>query len=454
MAAGKNRINWQERITDIYGALLLTVFLFYCGTGGYAHISQEKYHAFLVISGGYAAVMLLLLAEQIVIGAAKPAPPGQLLRRSTWPQRLAAAYLILTWVSAVHSPFWPETAAGVSRYEGALTITVYCLCFLLASVYGGGKKRLLYILGGAAAVFCVLCLMQMGGLDPLGLYPPGLGYRDAYTAYAGAYLGTIGNADLVAAFLSLAAPVLLYGVLRGKGRGRFFLLVPLALAWAVLVKMDVKAGLLGAGVGCLLAFPVSGLKTPRRRHIMALALGAGCIFALGGVYFLDLGDGMLHEAHLLLHGQADPTLGSGRIHIWMETLAAVPAHPWLGAGPDTMLYAGLGAFTRYDPALGGTIVTQIDVAHNEYLNILYHQGAFALAVYLALLTVLAGKWIKAAPVSPAAAALGAGALGYCVQAFFGFSMCVTAPFFWFALGLLAGEINKKEREQERCGRNC
>ena len=41
-----------------------------------------------------------------------------------------------------------------------------------------------------------------------------------------------------------------------------------------------------------------------------------------------------------------------------------------------MLYGGLEAFTRYDEALGGTIIGRIDVAHNEYLNILYHQGNF------------------------------------------------------------------------------
>ena len=146
---------------------------------------------------------------------------------------------------------------------------------------------------------------------------------------------------------------------------------------------------------------------------------------------------MLHEAHCLLRGQADPGFGSGRLHIWGEVLERIPKRLWLGAGPDTMLYGGLKPFQRYDSQMGRTIVAQIDAAHNEYLNILYHQGIFALGAYLSLLILLARRWIAQAPTSAGAAILGAGCLGYCIQAFFGISMCTAALFFWTALALLA-----------------
>ena len=61
------------------------------------------------------------------------------------------------------------------------------------------------------------------------------------------------------AFLSLVSPILLYALVRLSGRLRWPLLVPLALALVVLVRMSVMAGLIGAGAGCLLALPVAGV---------------------------------------------------------------------------------------------------------------------------------------------------------------------------------------------------
>ena len=100
-----------------------------------------------------------------------------------------------------------------------------------------------------------------------------------------------------------------------------------------------------------------------------------------------------------------------------------------------MLYGGLEAFTRYDEALGGTIVAQIDVAHNEYLNILYHQGIFALAAYLGALAAAAKKWLRDSGRNALVAVLGTMLLCYGIQAFFSFSMVMTAPYFYLTLAL-------------------
>ncbi len=367
-------------------------------------------------------------------------PVREALRRSSWAQRAAVLYMGVTWASALCSPYWPQTLLGVSRYEGALTLTLYGLIFLLVSLYGRAGRWMLWMLAGALTLFSTLCLVQMAGLDPLGLYPPGFTYLDAGRAYAGAYLGTLGNVDLVAAFLSLVIPILLYALLRGRGRGRLLLLIPLGLSLWAAVRMGVSAGYLGVGAGCVLAFPVAGLTKKKHRALAGCVLLGAAVLAFLTVFFFDFGAGMLHEAHALLHGEAQGNFGSGRVHIWREVLKALPGHTLLGAGPDTMLLGGLTPFTRTDPVLG-TLVSRIDVAHNEYLNILYHQGPGALLAYLALLASLFCRWLRAAPEDGTTAALGAGALGYCVQAFFGFSMCLTAPFFWAALGLLESRLS-------------
>jgi len=108
-----------------------------------------------------------------------------------------------------------------------------------------------------------------------------------------------------------------------------------------------------------------------------------------------------------------------------------------------MSHAQLEAFTRYDPDKGVELVAEIDTAHNEYLNILFHQGIFALLAYLAALGIAAAKWIKHGNTAPAAAACGASVLCYCIQAFFGISMFLTAPFYWITLGLLDGALRIK-----------
>lgn len=239
-------------------------------------------------------------------------------------------------------------------------------------------------------------------------------------------------------------PILLYSTIRLSGRTRWILLVPLALTAMVLVHMSVLAGLVGAGAGCLLALPAAGTGSPKARRNLTLLVGGIILGSLAAVFLVDFGGELLHQLHMVLHGQAELSFGSGRLHIWVQVLERVWSHPLLGAGPDTMLCAQLTPFTRWDSDMGYIITAHIDTAHNEYLNILYHQGVLALAAYLGALLALTADWVRIAPEETGAAILGAGVLGYCVQAFFGISCPLTAPFFWLTLGLLVGRVKRTE----------
>ena len=449
-----NRTNQLfTRITALYICLLLTLGLFYCGWEGYQGITQAKFSMFCALSGGYVLLMVLLGLECALIGRLKLPSPAALFRRAGWTQRLMLAYLALTWLSALASPHWPKTVLGVSRFEGALSISIYVLSFLLVSAFGRAGARELAIFGGSALAFGWLCLLQLAGLNPFSLYPMGYGYQDAYKAYPGAYLGTVGNVGLVAALLCLAIPILWVGVARLKGKARLALLAPLSVLLLVLVGMWVLAGLVGVFGGGLLMAPVVLPMPPKRRKALAGAFLAGGLACLALLYLVDFKPPLLHQVHSILHGDWDGSFGSGRLYIWKHVLQIAPQRLWLGAGPDTMLLAGIEPFTRYDQGLGRTIVSQIDMAHNEYLNILFHQGVLALAAYGAALGSAAWRWIKYSSADPVCAMLGGGVLCYCVQAFFGFSMCITAPFFWLALGLLENRMSKNEQGEILCGKN-
>ena len=421
-----------QKLTKIYSYLMLTVFPLWCGFGGYRTIVDAKYPLFLLLCGLYAAAMALLTLRTLPT-------PAALWRSASWTQRLIAVYLLFTWLSAFFSPFFPETLVGVSRHEGALMITLYCLCFLFVSVYGKAERGMLCALSVTVLLLCILCICQLHGGNPLSLYPAGTTYFDANTAYPGTYLGTIGNVDLVAAFLCLVIPIFWVALLLSRGKWRWWLLLPLIAALYVLLKMWVLAGIVGVFGGALLALPMLCSDT-RLRRCVALSLCIGFIAALLVLWRFDFG-GTLHELHELLRGNFDGSFGSGRIHIWRSVLREIPSHLWFGTGPDTMLRASLPPFERFDAARGVTIVAQIDVAHNEFLNILFHQGIFALLAYLGALLSAAVRCLRSH--STITAALGVAVLCWCVQAFFGFSMFLTTPLFFLALALLERELSER-----------
>ncbi len=438
----KNPKNPYVIVTKAYIYVMLTVFLFFTGTRGYLTIQDDKFRAFCLICGGYVVIMAVLALERLVIGQGGVVSPKKLLLCSTWPQRLAAAYLLLTWASALLSDYFPETVIGGSRYEGALTISIYVLSFILLSVYGRPDRPMLAVAGVSIALFSALALVQiLLDCNPFNLFPEGYSYSDSYVEFPSAFAGTIGNIDFVAAFLCLAIPLLWISLVKQRGAARFALTAPLLLALALLVCLGVLAGFVGAGFGALLCLPCVFFKKPRARIIYFAALAALMALGVLTLYFFDAGGGLLHELHEILHGRASGSFGSGRLHIWQGVLAKLPEHPLLGFGPDTMIHAGLEAFTRYDESLGATIVAEIDAAHNEYLNIAFHQGIPALALYLAMLVIIARDWAVNCR-DAAVCALGGAALCYCVQAFFGISTCITSPFFWLAIGLMEGQVRR------------
>ena len=147
----------------------------------------------------------------------------------------------------------------------------------------------------------------------------------------------------------------------------------------------------------------------------------------------DIGTGFLHELHEILNGRILPEFGSNRIRIWNNVLSTLHEAPLLGKGPDTMLLERFEKFSTFYPTLNKTLTTSIDIAHNEYLNILYHQGILGLISYLTLIVSVLKRAIPSR--DTCTEALAVAVVSYLSQAFFGFSMCLVSPFFWVILAL-------------------
>lgn len=416
---------WSERVTDVYIALMLVVFPFYTG-GDYTVISAGKYRVFLVLCGGYIAAMAVVF---LLDKAWKQKP--------TVVELCAAAYLLVTVLSAACSAF-SGVWLGNGRYEGVVTIGIYVLSFLAVSRYGRTKPWQLWLLGGSVGVYAAICLLQIAGFNPMWLYPAGLDYADAGIAYDGAFFGTMGNAGLSGAYLSLFVPMLFAAAVAWQEKNRWLLLLPLSLGLVTAALMDVDAAAVGVGGSLLLAMPcLVSVKWRKKAALGVAAAMAGSVLLL---WFWPFFPGTAGELHMLLHGVVDDRFGSGRIGIWRQLWERVPVYWLLGSGPDTVGLLGLTPFVG-ESAAGEIIRRGIDMAHNEYLNILICQGVLALGTYLGLLGLLCRSWMKSK--RPAATILGCGILGYCIQAFFSYSMCASAPLFWLALGLLTAEMKKE-----------
>lgn len=422
-------------VTGAYLLLMATVFPLWFHKGGLTDISKAKANYFLILSAVYLFCLLFLFLGDLLHGRIRFASVVSAIRRSSWPQRFILFYLLFTLLSALLSDYGSVVWLGGNRNEGALCIAAYCLVFLCVSSFFVPSPVLLCGFGVSVTAFCIISILQILGWNPLGLFPE-IGATNPFLHYSATFLGTIGNIDSVAAFFCIAIPVFWAALLRLSGRLRFLLTIPLSLCLCILWKISVAAGFLGVGLGGLLSLPVVlPVGARAKKHIarsVALLL-AGCLI---GVYFLVLPQNELQELHEMLHGNFKESYGSGRMFIWRQVLQNCRDHLWFGAGPDTLSLTAVGKEEILNAAGEVVRVKVYDAAHNEYLNILYHQGIFALAAYLSALVCSAVHWLKNSAKDGVCALLGAAVLAYCIQAFFGISQPITAPYFWCVLAML------------------
>lgn len=423
-----------QKATTVYLLSMGGLFVLFTGDG-YTHITMWKTYLFYGLTGSYVVISLLGRVALMLVGVFAPVTPATLWKGLRLSQKLVLGFWLFSLCSTLlsaepHTAFW-----GGVRHEGFLTITLYCWTYLLISASYTPQKWLIWVFGAAMSLCCILSILQFLGYNPLGLYPQGITYYDGNTRYSGEFLGTFGNADLFSAVLCLAIPLFWLSVLLSKDQRRFLLLIPLALCLVVLCKAFVAGGIVGVSASILLTIPVLAREKKRRLTLLGvvllvLVLGIFLVYFLGG-----RAGGFVGEAAALLHGRWDDDFGSGRLYIWRKSMELVPQRPLFGGGPDTLGLRTDAAFERYDEALGFLIRNKVDVAHNEYLNILVNQGLFALAAYLGALCTIGIRWVRRAPHDLVSTVCGGAVLCYCIQAFFGISSPISAPLFWICLGL-------------------
>lgn len=177
-----------------------------------------------------------------------------------------------------------------------------------------------------------------------------------------------------------------------------------------------------------------GLKN--HRYLVPSAVAAGVILVAGVIFvycFPWQPEGTLYELSQVLHGNLRPEFGSSRIAIWRESLSLVPERLLLGGGPDTLAQRLNMVFES------GGRASMVTNAHNLYLDLWVNIGLPGTLAFCAALLSSLWRGIGLRK-RPAVFILLGAVLCYSIQAFFSFSACITAPFFWIAWGLLERQL--------------
>ena len=454
-------VKWNKiasKISAVYLAGMLSIFLVYCGTNGYVSILRSKWILYLLLSISYLGILLLSRLELTLVGALPFPRPISFWKALNHPQKTMCLLWFCSAISTILSTHPKLSLWGSERREGLITITLYIGCCLAISLYGKLRPWMLWLFAITMSLNCILALIQLAGYNPFHLYPQGLNYFDKYELYAGEFLGTIGNVDILSAVLCIAIPLFWIALIRGLNPRRWLLCIPLGLCVIVLFRAFVSGGIVAVCSSILLTIPVLQ-TTHKARKTAWITVFLLCIIGIVAIYLLGYRtSGFIYEASELLHGHWDDSFGSGRLYIWRTAAELIPQHPLFGCGPDTLGLQIDAAFERINKSVGAVIHSQVDNAHNEYLNMLVERGAVTLMIYLALLVQCAYHWVRNAAKQPAAALCGGAVLAYCIQAFFGLSSPASAIYFWLALGGLIGttavhstahQMKKEERKNAK-----
>jgi len=498
--AAKEESSWPSWLTAVLGMLWLGLFPLW-HDGSYTRITRAKWMAMLVLTGVTAAVVILAIIVLLCRGRRR-------MIRLHPAQLLGLGYLAWVALSAwqgsmagqLNSSGQLTVLWGAVRYEGLITQSCYVAVFLLLSLI---RTRLRPVLEAASAAL-LLCAgviaLQYAGYNPFGLFPTGLNVHTSME-----FQGTIGNIDILTAWLCLIIPVLLSSWIMKQcsplalaagwtgvliqlcievQSGLIALAVMLALLVALmLLRPEARSrGLIVLGGVVLIAVLYLIMEMPWRRDEETIALfarwrwwmllpvAAGAILglltwvaarrpgrALRLRWIVALAGVLTALAVLAVYCLPMPE----NTGLWelREVLHGRPQDAFgserlgvwrmtLEMSRDKLLF-GTGPDTfmyalREHMASTGQIVEQnFDNPHNMLLAILSGNGLPALLIFLALV----GVGIRAAVRRKECLPLGLGVGGYLVQGMFTFSICLSAPMFWAVMGLL---ISLDHNGKDKC----
>jgi O-antigen ligase len=350
--------------------------------------------AALVIGGACICVGVTLLTQG-----------GPHLGRMRWPLIAASGAAILAFLFSISPAL--SFAGSYTRYESLPVRLGYLGLFAGAAWLLGTRRSRERVV--AAFVFGT----AVASLEALQQWAAQVPYRPD---------GNLGNANLLAALITMGVPLAIWRALRWD-RFTVAWLAAAAIMVGGLAVTSSRSGVIGTFAACLalVVFALRGRLAIGAAMASTAAVGAG-ILAIVLTPLNALND--------------DPA--ALRLHLWQDGLRMFAARPLTGWGEDA---TGLvfGHFLSQDYASQVTF----DRVHSGLLDLAATQGLAGLAALgWVLLVLFVGVWRHrhAEGVGP----LGAACVGYSVWVLFNFDWAASTGMFWLLAGTTWSTIRAAE----------
>ena len=510
---------WQNRVARLLVIIVLCVHPLYfnvlgkifVGTAGYMRLTWDKFLFFVIYM-----IIILLIVFVVWISRISRNPkllPQDRLYLVDW---AILGFVAVTLISAIFSPFRGEAHVwvGISeRYDGAITQLLYVTIFLIVSRWYKPRERDFIVLGISAVLVALIGIIQFYGLDIFGLWPyddKEYGSAMGYTPYNIFFRSTLGNVNIVSAYVCVAMLLCGFLFIKTKSKWRPLWLAASALNFWLMELADADSGRVGLLVTMVLAIPfiIENRKTLGKAMILASSWAAiyglqkllydvrilqtktaGSLLIYAALFIVLLAAGLL----FVRWGTAKDTDGNIKWKLGIILIAAVIAAGIIGVevlgrqDPATgstniiyelreiihgnirdefatnRIYIWRNALKAYpnNPIIGSGPDTflyafpeeaqmfydeKYQNAHNEYVQILICQGIIGLVCYLVFIVGLMIKSIPKAFKNPMLMAVLAAFAGYCIQAFFNLSIPIVTPMLWVFAGMLANTQVREETQ--------
>ncbi|MGL4740313.1 MAG: O-antigen ligase family protein [Sarcina sp.] len=329
---------------------------------------------------------------------------------------------LLTYTACTLSSKYIGTAllGNPYRYEGLIIYYIYAFLFLAALKYISIDSKVIELSCICATLMAILTIFQLHDIDPLYKYfvtnPNNL-----------AEFGTIGNRNFLSTYLLIFQPIPIYGYIVFKKNRH---LIYSCLIFGGILSGQTRSVWLSFLIISIVALFFMLKKKLLRKRILILTL---CFVGV----FITINSSTKHmitlrsktivtELQTAKTSGKIESLGSGRGSIWLETLKVISKNPFMGFGPDTLN-------KRLNHYSSQVEYSNVDKAHNEYLEYFATGGIITLISYLILtISILIKLFKKNDDISKCLFLI---ILGYMIQAFFNISVLQVAPIYWITLGI-------------------
>lgn len=254
---------------------MLLIFPLFTGLSGYANITFSKYLFFVIIT----LVWLMSLTFFAVRSGVYPS-----LKPKLWLP--CAAFMLICTISAVFSDHFPETIIGAGRYDGLVTQLLCAGIFLGIASFAKPKAHHFLLCGISACICCIIAVFQLFDINIFHLFPNNYSYYDAHIKYTGEFLGTMGNVDILSAYLCMCVPIFFSLLVNAKKSYEFLYIIPLFLSSFTLIAASTAAGFVALAGWAILFLPAmcTDMRKLSRTLIFCavIILGAAAALAFSG----------------------------------------------------------------------------------------------------------------------------------------------------------------------------